>query len=360
MKLHLVGGFLGSGKTTAIINASKQLVTQGKRVGVVTNDQGKYLVDTAFFRLNDVPTIEVTGGCFCCHYDDLEDRLDQLTAEVRPDVIFAESVGSCADLVATVIKPLINLRSSEFQPASFSVFTDGRLLEMRLLGEGLPFSENIVYLFDKQIEEASVLIINKCDLLEPEDAEALAAAARIRFPGKVIRLQDSTNPDSIREWTALIEAGTVSLPLKSLNIDYQRYGEGESRLAWLDEEILLFVPDGTGNQVVQRLISAFLEAIDEQKATVGHLKFMIRGGEVDAEVGISTAQETDWRAHLPLFLGKQISMLVNGRVEIDAVQLRELFGGTLKKISMEMKTEYRELTVNYFHPSPPRPTHRME
>ena len=47
-------------------------------------------------------------------------------------------------------------------------------------------------------------------------------------------------------------------------------------------------------------------------------------------------------------------MLVNGHVEIDAVQLRELFGGTLKKISKEMKTEYRELTVNYFHPSPPQ------
>lgn len=48
MKLHLVGGFLGSGKTTAIINAAKKLMKDGKRVGVITNDQGRYLVDTAF------------------------------------------------------------------------------------------------------------------------------------------------------------------------------------------------------------------------------------------------------------------------------------------------------------------------
>ena len=48
-RLHLVGGFLGSGKTTAIAAAAKLLMAQGLRVGVVTNDQGKYLVDTAFF-----------------------------------------------------------------------------------------------------------------------------------------------------------------------------------------------------------------------------------------------------------------------------------------------------------------------
>ena len=92
MKFHLIGGFLGSGKTTAIIGAARHLIAQGKRVGVVTNDQGKYLVDTAFFQAADLPTVEVTGGCFCCNYDDLGARLSQLKDSAQPDVIFAESV----------------------------------------------------------------------------------------------------------------------------------------------------------------------------------------------------------------------------------------------------------------------------
>jgi G3E family GTPase len=49
MKLHLVGGFLGSGKTTAIGGAARELVRRGVSVGVVTNDQGGLLVDTAAF-----------------------------------------------------------------------------------------------------------------------------------------------------------------------------------------------------------------------------------------------------------------------------------------------------------------------
>src|SRR5512140_261378 len=114
MNLHLVGGFLGSGKTTAIINAAKLLMDQGRRVGVITNDQGKYLVDTAFFRLSAVPALEVTGGCFCCNYDDLNGRLSQLVASTPPEGIFAESVGAWADIVATVVKPLLALGEGEF------------------------------------------------------------------------------------------------------------------------------------------------------------------------------------------------------------------------------------------------------
>jgi G3E family GTPase len=122
IRLHLVAGFLGSGKTTAIANACKLLIRQNQRVGIVTNDQGKYLVDTAFFQLNDFPTVEVIGGCFCCNYSELEDQLDTLIAQVKPQVIFAESVGSCADMVATVIKPLLDLKKGPFSPTSFSVF----------------------------------------------------------------------------------------------------------------------------------------------------------------------------------------------------------------------------------------------
>ncbi len=48
--LHLVNGFLGSGKTTAIVAAARQHIARGERVGIVTNDQGRYLVDTGFVR----------------------------------------------------------------------------------------------------------------------------------------------------------------------------------------------------------------------------------------------------------------------------------------------------------------------
>ena len=38
-----------------------------------------------------MPTVEVTGGCFCCHYDDLEARLEELERTAMPHAIFVET-----------------------------------------------------------------------------------------------------------------------------------------------------------------------------------------------------------------------------------------------------------------------------
>ena len=141
----------------------------GKKVGVITNDQGKYLVDTAFMKFNDIPTVEVTGGCFCCNYQDLNSQINILNDQIKPDIIFAESVGSCADLVATVINPLLKFAENDVHPLSLSVFADSRLLLRRLKGEPLPFSDDVTYIFDQQLEEAGILLINKVDLLKTEE-----------------------------------------------------------------------------------------------------------------------------------------------------------------------------------------------
>src|SRR6476646_1472867 len=98
--LVLVSGFLGSGKTTLIVRAAAILRNRGLRVAAIMNDQDSGLVDTKFAEMERMDAREVAGGCFCCRFSDLLDAADQLTA-YRPDVIFAEPVGSCIDLSAT-------------------------------------------------------------------------------------------------------------------------------------------------------------------------------------------------------------------------------------------------------------------
>ena len=75
MKLHIINGFLGSGKTTAIITATKSLIQLGKTVGIVTNDKGQFQVDTAFFQSSHIPTRQVTGGCFRCSFSEFEEKM---------------------------------------------------------------------------------------------------------------------------------------------------------------------------------------------------------------------------------------------------------------------------------------------
>src|SRR5256885_871381 len=100
-RLIIVGGFLGAGKTTLLLQSARRLTERGYRVGLVTNDQGKDLVDTTLLSQENFPVTEVAGSCFCCAFPDLLQALSQLQDAVQPDVVLAEPVGSCTDLVST-------------------------------------------------------------------------------------------------------------------------------------------------------------------------------------------------------------------------------------------------------------------
>src|SRR5579872_4488117 len=100
-----LGGFLGAGKTTLILAASRILQSRGLRAAAILNDQGQNLVDTGFVAAHGIAADQVTGGCFCCRFSDLIDAAERLRAH-SPDVIFAEAVGSCTDISATTLQPL--------------------------------------------------------------------------------------------------------------------------------------------------------------------------------------------------------------------------------------------------------------
>jgi len=86
----VVGGFLGSGKTTLIMAAAHLLEHRGLRSAVILNDQGVDLVDTRYAAMQGVPAREVTGGCFCCRFSDLMGEIEALR-DFSPDVIFADN-----------------------------------------------------------------------------------------------------------------------------------------------------------------------------------------------------------------------------------------------------------------------------
>ena len=351
MRLHLVGGFLGSGKTTAIAGAARHLVAAGLRVGIVTNDQGKYLVDTAFLDAVAAPTVEVTGGCFCCNYDDLDARLRQLDREQHPDVIFAESVGSCADLVATVIKPLRQLSTPA---ASFTVFADSRLLLRRLAGDPLPFHEDVIYIFDQQITEAGLLVANKIDLLTGDERARLAdLAARLAVPA--VRYQDSLNAEDIAAWLGQIESGAVPAPLTALDIDYVRYGAGEAALAWHDQQFTLAGADAV--PALRAGLDRLLAALNRAGLPVGHIKLLIEVGDAVYKISLTGGDEAVPSVDLPAAAALRVTL--NARVGADADHLRDLVASAFESAARDHGAAWAVEVVSSFHPAFPTPTHRF-
>src|ERR1044071_1087120 len=179
----MIGGFLGAGKTTAVGKLARKLTDEGLRVGLITNDQGRNLVDTTMLRSQGFATEEIPGGCFCCRFNSLVDAAQKLTASTRPDVFIAEPVGSCTDLAATVTYPLRRMYQDNFTVAPISVLVDPvRAQRVFGLAEGGSFSEKVLYIYQKQIEEADIVVISKSDLLDAAPLKALRQAIISKYP----------------------------------------------------------------------------------------------------------------------------------------------------------------------------------
>ncbi len=366
MKIHMVGGFLGSGKTTAISAAAKLLVERQKRVGIITNDQGKHLVDTAFFRAQDFPALEVTGGCFCCHFNDLSDQIEKIASEYNPDVIFAESVGSCADIVATVVKPLRELCSDLGEAASYSVFADVRLLERFLNGEEMPFSEDVSYIFAKQIEEASILVINKIDLLDPQRVQQVADLVAIRYPQAALLLQNSLDEDNVARWVSLIEGEWKTQDLRSLEIDYDRYASGEQEMAWIDKQYRFEISTIAKRDTLAEMVIAIARTVNEERSIAGHLKFHIQSDKNSIKISAPTMQviddafTTNVRTRLASLEGEKIEMWINALLVGTVERLESLIAGIVKEKAVQADIEWIELESFTRTPGYPKPTYRIK
>ena len=391
MQLHLVGGFLGSGKTTAIGSACELLRERGLRAAVVTNDQGEMLVDTGALAATGVTTAEVTGGCFCCRYDELVERIAALAAD-GADHLFAEAVGSCVDIARTVVNPLLRRREVALEAVTFSVLADVRLLADALAGRPLPWANPALrYLFERQLAEAPLVVATKADLVAAGvgDRAELAAALQAAFPGRRLLVQDSRAAAGAAAWVRdIAAAGAVTaLPpadalLAGVEVDYDRYGAAEAALAWSDRELELTGIEGRATAAARAVIGRVVAALQRSDAAVGHVKFLIRDHYRDAKVSITAADLADgggadlargggngsgaWQEQLPALAGDRITLIVNARVEMDAGALDRLIDQAVAEAAAALNRERASAPVQVhtrgrsaFHPAYPEPVYRI-
>lgn len=364
--LHLVGGFLGSGKTTAIRSACALLRQRGEAAAAITNDQGALLVDTAFLR-GSHPTREVTGGCFCCRYDRLVDLLvDTRRGGARH--AFAEAVGSCADLAATVVRPLLRSAAGPVERVSFTAMVDARLLARLRAGRPLPWPGNVAYLFREQLREAPLLVASKWDLMADPPCRSVAAdGSGIPAPGQTVLCQDGRTPAGVARWVdALGDAGHPATTAAEAGagaggqgIDYARYGAGEAALAWLDAEVRVDAAGGGARAAAGRLVRAVIAGVSREADAIGHVKFLIRDHLHDVKVSCTAADEppdTGIAAELrrvDRLSDRRLHVVVNARAEIGAQRLQRVLDRAAAAPGGAALTVIRSAA---FHPAPPQPS----
>ena len=338
----LVGGFLGSGKTTLILAAARELQQRGLRSAMVWNDQGEDLVDSNYASLSGMHSSEVTGGCFCCRLSDLIDAIGALRA-YAPDVIFAEPVGSCTDLSATVLRPLLEY-SDTYQLSPLTVLVDPIRARSMLSRDADP---DMRYLFDKQLQEADLVCFTKSDV-NPEFPEIGAAH---------VRQLSAKSGQGVAAWLNEVLSGTIAIGNQELEIDYSEYARAEAALAWLNLRAV-FEPGSPLSPAL--LLGPLLDHLDTGLTVAGipiaHLKAIVTSPTGFLKAAIcGNGQEPIVEGDLDASPAGKLELLLNLRAVGDPAEVRAIVEREINRLDSGLK----QCAVDCFSPAAPVPQRRI-
>ena len=306
---------------------------------------------------------QVTGGCFCCKAHDLGRALRELEETARPDFFIAEPVGSCTDLVATILLPLKSIYEKTRAAAPMSVVVDSRRLYDMLLkkvakGTRQGFSRDVRYIYLKQLEEAEVIVLNKVDLLKSLEMERLVRD----WPGKQILRISARTGQGLDQWFSLLAEGPPSTTERLMEVDYQRYGTGEALLGWFNARLLLTEGNWEldGNALLEQLALNIQKRIESEGIQIAHFKMSLsprrRSGGPDTELAVVNAVRNGSPAELSRRMVRRVTageILINLRAE-----------GAPEKLECIVRDEIRGLPMTWadaasFRPGMPEPVYRV-
>ena len=165
IKIDIISGFLGAGKTT-LINRLIREAYKGEKVVLIENEFGQIGIDGGFLEDAGINITEMNSGCICCSLvGDFSRALADVISEYSPDRVIIEpsGVGKLSD----VIKAVKNAGLEDVELNSFAVVADVNKCKM--------YMKNFGEFFNDQIENAGCIIFSHTDkTTEAKLEEALA------------------------------------------------------------------------------------------------------------------------------------------------------------------------------------------
>jgi G3E family GTPase len=359
VRFILVGGFLGAGKTTTIARLARTYCERGQKVGIVTNDQATDLVDTHALRAAGFDVGEVAGSCFCCNFNGLARAIEQLESYQRPDVILVEPVGSCTDIIATVVQPLRRLYADKFSVAPYGVIlkpSHGRKILKNEPRAG--FSPKAAYIFKKQLEEADFVILNRIDELPPNAVDELAGLVAAQYPGiPVVRMSARTGTGLSELLEVLDQQGHFGRRI--LDLDYDVYAEGEAELGWLNSSLRVTAPTPFAlDDLTLSIVQQLQQSLAANTAEPAHLKTI---GMADGNYAVANLVSSDTPAVLSVasdYRTRRADVIVNARVAVDPKVLDEYVQAAVRAACQSLVATPLFLQTQSFRPGRPNPTFR--
>ncbi len=351
-RIVIIGGFLGAGKTTIINRLAKALNQSGKNVAMITNDQGEALVDTQFCVAHGMEVAEVQRGCFCCRFDDFMLSARSLVGRIAPDVILAEPVGSCTDLLATVIAPLKVLYPQEFTVAPLIILVDAE----RAIDAGFSSDSIGDYLRRHQIQEGEVVVLSKMDKVTGEELEQVRGVIGELNPTAETVPFSSLTGRGLDRLLGVIGSDRVS-GRTPVQVDYDVYARAEAELGWYNGVYRFQAHKADSYDLATRVLRGI--AAHYQPDDIAHAKVMLRSETNAVKISAVLRSISVDAVQGSRYSEGNVIMTVNARIVSSPEDLQEAVRNSVQKAMEQTGLSMEGFEDECFSPSRPDPTHRM-
>jgi len=215
MWVGVINGFLGSGKTTFIMNLLREFGDK-KRIVVLVNELGEVGIDGSLIRKQGAEVIELTNGCICCTLTpEIKRQLVQIKRRYKPDLLLIEPTGAAS------ISGVLRILSAPGMEDHVNGFGMLLIIDARRF---LDLYNQNRYFMEGQIKPAALVVINKCDKASFDDV--------LVIKGTIL----TYNPEADIIMTRF---GHISLT------DWERFYEKKNFPKWVSEPLAFMVQEGT-------------------------------------------------------------------------------------------------------------------
>ena len=338
VKIDIISGFLGAGKTTLIKKLLKDGF-QGEQVVLIENEFGEIGIDGGFLKEAGIQIREMNSGCICCSLvGDFGTSLKEVVTKYDPDRILIEpsGVGKLSDVIKAVqgVQDEVDIKLN-----SYTTVVDAKKCKM--------YMKNFGEFFDNQIQYAGAIIMSRTDIAsEKKVQESLELLRSLNKDAAII-----TTPIENLDGKKLVEVmeHPVSLEQEMLEEEHEQHHhhDGECGCGHDHEEHQHHHHDGEcgcghdhhhhhadevftswGRETIKKYTREGLEKILEALSESDKYGIILRAkGMLPAEDGTwiyfdMVPEETEIREGAPEYTGR---LCVIGS-KLDEHALEELFG----------------------------------
>jgi len=191
MRMMIIGGFLGSGKTTIVSQIVHSIIDAGGTAAIIENEMGQTGVDQQLVAEAGVKVTPLFGGCVCCQISgSLISAMVKIRDEIGPDWLIVETTGLA--MMSGMMETLQRYGEKDI-PLSLVTVVDAARWPVLIVGLR-PLMEN-------QVGGVDVVIVNKCDVAE--NIENTVSQIQALTPSTTVLTASATNSKPNELWAKI-------------------------------------------------------------------------------------------------------------------------------------------------------------